>query len=218
MSDITNAYNNSSRPLKHQEELYLPPHLIELKTARNRSKKVWQRLRDPTSKNLFNRAQARFRNAMSEFNQSMYISQNEQLNIYDGTLWRRTKRLKSKRSEISPLKNPDTNLPSHTDLEKAEIIADHLESQFTPNDFGDTNTERTVEKSIREFKNAIRTSKFKKVQPSEIICFMKHIKINKAPRIDSITNKMLKNLPLKIILKLTEIFNHMLKFRHFPNC
>ncbi|GBN61037.1 RNA-directed DNA polymerase from mobile element jockey [Araneus ventricosus] len=218
MSDITNAYNNSSRPLKHHEELYLPPHLRELKTARNRSKKVWQRFRDPASKNLFNRAQARFRNAMSEFNQSMYISQNEQLNIYDGTLWRRTKRLKSKRSEIPQLKNPGTNLPSHTDLEKAEIIADHLESQFTPNDFGDPNTERTVEKSIREFKNEIRTSKFKKVQPSEIICFMKHIKINKAPGIDSITNKMLKNLPLKIILKLTEIFNHMLKLRHFPNC
>ncbi|GBN11279.1 RNA-directed DNA polymerase from mobile element jockey [Araneus ventricosus] len=111
MSDITNAYNNSSRPLKHHEELYLPPHLRELKTARNRSKKVWQRFRDPASKNLFNRAQARFRNAMSEFNQSMYISQNEQLNIYDGTLWRRTKRLKSKRSEIPQLKIPGTNLP-----------------------------------------------------------------------------------------------------------
>ncbi|GBM51584.1 hypothetical protein AVEN_262404-1 [Araneus ventricosus] len=132
MSDITNAYNNSSRPLKHHEELYLPPHLREIKTARNRSKKVWQRFRDPASKNLFNRAQARFRNATSEFNQSMYISQNEQLNIYDGTLWRRTKRLKSKRSEIPQLKNPGTNIPSHTDLEKAEIIADHLESQFTP--------------------------------------------------------------------------------------
>ncbi|GBN96972.1 putative RNA-directed DNA polymerase from transposon BS [Araneus ventricosus] len=45
-----------------------------------------------------------------------------------------------------------------------------------------------------------------------------HIKINKAPGIDSITNKMLKNLPLQIILKLTEIFNHTLKFRHIPNC
>ncbi|GBM99666.1 RNA-directed DNA polymerase from mobile element jockey, partial [Araneus ventricosus] len=73
MSDITNAYNNSSRPLKHHEELYLPPHLRELKTARNRSKKVWQRFRDPASKNLFNRAQARFRNAMSEFNQNTAI-------------------------------------------------------------------------------------------------------------------------------------------------
>ncbi|GBN23337.1 RNA-directed DNA polymerase from mobile element jockey [Araneus ventricosus] len=29
---------------------------------------------------------------------------------------------------------------------------------------------------------------------------------------------MLKNLPLKIILKLTEIFNNFLKFRLFPNC
>ncbi|GBN07480.1 hypothetical protein AVEN_161190-1 [Araneus ventricosus] len=196
MSDITNAYNNSSRPLKHHEELYLPPHLRELKTARNRSKKVWQIFRDPTSKNLFNRAQARFRNAMSEFNQSMYISQNEQLNIYDGTLWRRNKRLQSKRSKIPQLKNPSTNLPpSHTDLEKVEIIADHLESQFTPNDFGDRNTERTVEKSIREFKNEIRTSKFKKVRPSDIICFMKHIKINKVPGIDSITIIASENYP-----------------------
>ncbi|GBM87197.1 hypothetical protein AVEN_78706-1 [Araneus ventricosus] len=99
---------------------------------------------------------------MSEFNQSMYITQNEQLNIYEGTLWSRTKRLKSKRYEIPQLKNPGTNLPSHTDLEKAEIIADHLESQFNTNDFGDPNTERTAEKSIREFKNEIRTSKLKK--------------------------------------------------------
>ncbi|GBN97414.1 hypothetical protein AVEN_103582-1 [Araneus ventricosus] len=89
---------------------------------------------------------------MSEFNQSMYITQNEQLNIYDDTLWRRTKRLKSKRSEIPQLKNPGTNLPSHTDLEKAEIIADHLESQFTPNDFGDPNTERTAENPLESLK------------------------------------------------------------------
>ncbi|GBN08605.1 hypothetical protein AVEN_72664-1 [Araneus ventricosus] len=96
-----------------------------------------------------------------QFNHSMYISENEQLNIYDGNLWRRTKRLKYKRSEIPQLKNPGTNLPSHTDLEKAEIITDHLESQFTPKDFRAPNNEKTVEKPIEslEMKSAIQSSK-----------------------------------------------------------
>ncbi|GBM90163.1 putative RNA-directed DNA polymerase from transposon X-element [Araneus ventricosus] len=81
--NITNAYNSSFRPLKEHEELYLPPHIRKLKTERNRAKRVWQRDRDPTSKNQYNRAQTRFRTATDEFNQSTYAAQTSQLNVYD---------------------------------------------------------------------------------------------------------------------------------------
>ncbi|GBM27752.1 hypothetical protein AVEN_25368-1 [Araneus ventricosus] len=96
MTDILNAYHNSSRPLKPNEELYLPPHISDLKTERNRSKKVWQRSRDSVSKNIYNIAQARFRAAVTDFNQISYTNEIEQLNVYHGSLWRRTKCLKTK--------------------------------------------------------------------------------------------------------------------------
>ncbi|GBN25886.1 hypothetical protein AVEN_112607-1 [Araneus ventricosus] len=95
MSDILNAYHNSSRPLKSNEELYLPPHIQDLKTERNHSKRVWQRSKDPLSKNNYNIAQARFRAAIADFNQISYSNEIEQLNTYDGSLWQRTKRLKT---------------------------------------------------------------------------------------------------------------------------
>ncbi|GBM97576.1 RNA-directed DNA polymerase from mobile element jockey [Araneus ventricosus] len=217
-TDILNAYHNSSRPLKPNEELHLPPHIRDLKTVRNRSKKVWQRSRDPVSKNSYNIAQARFRSAITDFNQTSYSNEIEQLNIYDGSLWQRTKRLKTKRSNIPQLKNPNSNLPAHTNLEKAEILANHFETQFTSNDIRDPNTENTVINSIAKFNSNSSPNKFKNVKPSEITDYLKKIKINKTPGMDGITNKMLKNLPLKIILKLTNIYNYLFKFNYFPNC
>ncbi|GBM65139.1 hypothetical protein AVEN_185781-1 [Araneus ventricosus] len=76
-TDILNAYHNSSRPLKSNEELYLPPHIRDLKTERNRSKKVCQRSRDPVSKNNYNIAQARFRSPNTDFNQISYSNEIE---------------------------------------------------------------------------------------------------------------------------------------------
>ncbi|GFX50413.1 probable RNA-directed DNA polymerase from transposon BS [Trichonephila clavipes] len=45
---------------------------------------------------------------------------------------------------------------------------------------------------------------------------MKKLKNSKAPGIDNITNKMIKNFPFKIILIFTYIINKILLLRHFP--
>ncbi|GBN31688.1 hypothetical protein AVEN_62079-1 [Araneus ventricosus] len=179
MTDILNAYHNSSRPLKSNEELYLPPHIRDLKTERNRSKRVWQRSRNPVSKNIYNIAQARFRAAITDFNHISYSNEIEQLNVYDNSLCRRTKCLKTKRLNIPQLKDPNSNFPAHTNLEKAEILDNHFETQFTPNDISDPNTENTVINSITKFKSNISSNKYKNVKPSEITGYLKKIKINK---------------------------------------
>ncbi|XP_055924411.1 uncharacterized protein LOC129956515 [Argiope bruennichi] len=148
MSDITDAYNNSSRPLKLHEQLYLPPNIRELKKLRNRAKKNWQNNRDPASKNRYNRAQEKFRTAITLYNNNIYLKQNETLNAQDNSLWRATKRLKQKRSPIPQLIDPISKLPAHTDIQKAEIIADHFEDQFKPNNLPNKQMENMVQNTI----------------------------------------------------------------------
>ncbi|GFW06015.1 RNA-directed DNA polymerase from mobile element jockey [Trichonephila clavipes] len=53
--------------------------------------------------------------------------------------------------------------------------------------------------------------------PSEIINFIKKIKIQKSPGRVGITNKMLKYLPLLTVFKFTNIINDMLNLRYFPS-
>ncbi|GBN97629.1 hypothetical protein AVEN_34011-1 [Araneus ventricosus] len=165
--NITNEYNSSSKPLKEHEELYLPPYIRKLKTERNRAKRVWQRDRNPTSKNQYNRAQTRFRPATDEFNHSTYAAQISQLNVYDCTLWKRIKSLKNKRSIIPRLSNPRTNALAHTASEKAEVIATHFQSQFTLNALTDLNTEKTVQNSIESFQQYTLPVKFKMSVPQK---------------------------------------------------
>ncbi|GBM39391.1 RNA-directed DNA polymerase from mobile element jockey [Araneus ventricosus] len=155
---------------------------------------------------------------MTKHIQDTYALSIDQLNINDGTLWRRAKYLKTKRSNIPQLKNPTNNSPAHTNSDKAEVIADHFETQFQTNNIGNPNTDNSVKTSIENFDFSAPTTKYHKVKLSEIVEFIKNTKIKKAPGIDGVTNKMLKNLPLIILLKLANLFNYMLKLKYFPNC
>ncbi|GFX09102.1 RNA-directed DNA polymerase from mobile element jockey [Trichonephila clavipes] len=53
--------------------------------------------------------------------------------------------------------------------------------------------------------------------PSEVINYIKKIKVKKSPGRDGVTNKMIKNLPLLTVFKITNIINNMFKLRYFPN-
>ncbi|GBL92556.1 hypothetical protein AVEN_123746-1 [Araneus ventricosus] len=161
ISDLSSDHN----PVIIEFDLDIIPIILNKRkvttfSVRNCNKKVWQRSRDPVSKNSHNIAQARFRSAIMDFNQTSYSNEIEQLNIYDGSLWRRTKRLKTKRFNIPQLKNLNCNLPAHTNLEKAEILANHFETQFTPNDIRDPNTENAVINSIAKFNSNSSPNKF----------------------------------------------------------
>ncbi|GBN62764.1 putative RNA-directed DNA polymerase from transposon BS [Araneus ventricosus] len=79
------------------------------------------------------------------------------------------------------MKNPLNNVPAHTEKEKAEIIANHIETQFKLNNFGTASTENTVSKSIEKFFTHSPTPTYEKVKASKIADYLKKIKIKKAP-------------------------------------
>ncbi|GBN96542.1 RNA-directed DNA polymerase from mobile element jockey [Araneus ventricosus] len=124
------------------------------------------------------------------------------------------------RTILGPVTSEEANSikGASTNAEKAEVIADHFVQQFQINDIGNPSTENTVKTSIENFDPTAPTLKYRKVRLSEITEYIKNTKINKAPGIDGITNKMLKNLPLKILIKLANLYNYMFKLKYFPHC
>ncbi|GBO41711.1 putative RNA-directed DNA polymerase from transposon BS [Araneus ventricosus] len=54
------------------------------------------------------------------------------------------------------------------------------------------------------------------IKPSEVIKVLKKLNIKEASGFDCITNKMLINLPRKMIFEFTEIINYIFKFNYFP--
>ncbi|GFV97355.1 probable RNA-directed DNA polymerase from transposon X-element [Trichonephila clavipes] len=102
-------------------------------------------------------------------------------------------------------------------LEKAEVIADSLQRQFEPNTEAENDlfTAR-IQRKIKRFLDAPTYLDLEKTTPGEVQEYIKKLKINKSPGLDLITNRILKNLPLKFVLFILMLFNLLMENCHFP--
>ncbi|GFT27528.1 putative RNA-directed DNA polymerase from transposon X-element [Trichonephila clavipes] len=101
-------------------------------------------------------------------------------------------------------------------LEKAEVIADSLQKQFEPNT--EAENDRFTARTQRKIKRLLDTPTcldLEKTTPGEVQEYIKKLKINKSPGLDLITNRILKNLPLKFVLFIVMRFNLLMENCHF---
>ncbi len=106
------------------------------------------------------------------------------------------------------------NLPLHmltgnwarTDLEKATTLATHPASTFQTHD---------IQSSLRPNSQPAEGEKMEHISPMEVEGILDKLNPRKAPRMDSITASMLKELPQKAVCRLVQIFNAILRTRHF---
>ncbi|GBM74695.1 putative RNA-directed DNA polymerase from transposon BS, partial [Araneus ventricosus] len=136
------------------------------------------------------------------------------------TLWRRSKLLRKHFSPIPPLRG-ETGYPALAPIEKAEVLADSLRKQFEPNTdpiFDNPIVSGKVHEAVESFENTPHINNLSSVTASEVIDFIKTLKPNKSPGLDQISNRMLKNLPLKFILYLTFLMNVLMQNCYFPKC
>jgi len=102
------------------------------------------------------------------------------------------------------------------DCEKAEALADSLETQFQPV------TNHSVPAVIEMVDVALRSyfltpaSKPKLTNPDKVHRAIRGLKVNKAPGPNVIPNRALKHLPQQAVSLLAEIFNAVLLTLHFP--
>lgn len=111
-------------------------------------------------------------------------------------LWKATKKIKRPIIQVTPLKKADGTW-DRTNEEKGTMFADHLEKTFQP-------LPRQIEQENTLPVDSGEDWEIRYVTPKEVKNEIKsNINIRKAPGLDLITEKILKELPRKAIVKLT---------------
>jgi hypothetical protein len=104
-----------------------------------------------------------------------------------------------------------------SDSEKAEVLADSLETRFQPmNDPSDPAVIERVNEAMRAYEYA-PASEPKLTSPSEVLQAIRGLKVGKAPGPNGIPNRVLRHLPERAITFLTQVFNAVLRRQYFPS-
>ncbi|GFW16432.1 probable RNA-directed DNA polymerase from transposon BS [Trichonephila clavipes] len=168
--------------------------------------------------NFNNRTQSDFKKELKKYNDNIWQKRLEALNTTDNSLWRTQRFFKSKRPKIPPL-NCATGTPV-TDQQKANLLATNIKNNFIENERDNdsyNHNDDIINSTVNNFLSTPPTTLIEPALPDEIIHYIKHVNAKKAPGKDLITNRMLKNFPIKLILILTILVNKILKFNHFPD-
>ncbi|CAB0005147.1 unnamed protein product [Nesidiocoris tenuis] len=129
----------------------------------------------------------------------------------DYSLWKATKHLKRPTVQAPPIKNPTNNEWFKTNQEKADIFSRHLANTFKP--FPGSPDEPPLEEvPLTDTDVKIPLVTVKEVQKT----INSEINPKKAPGYDLITGQILKYLPRKAIVKITQIINAAIKLRYVP--
>ncbi|GFV50517.1 probable RNA-directed DNA polymerase from transposon X-element [Trichonephila clavipes] len=218
-SEILAAHVRVSWPMTHSEPPYVQGELKQLFKESNRVRKLWQFTKFPQHKTGLNRIQNKIKRKVGQYRQQVWEDHLSSLDTEDGSLWGTARAFRKKASPISALNGP--NGVALSDTNKTELIALSLESQFQLNDIHNPRKDEiitnTVDAYVTNHTNNNNTDPIPPALPSELVTYIKKIKIKKSSGRDGITNKMIKNLPLITVFQITNIINNMFKLRYFPN-
>ncbi|GFT88187.1 probable RNA-directed DNA polymerase from transposon BS [Trichonephila clavipes] len=134
------------------------------------------------------------------------------------SLWQCQRFFRKKRSNIPSLTS--SSGVANSDDQKANILASTLQNNFSENKRpgdGRHPIDQEITNTLNNFFDNHPLIPISPTEPDEILNYIKSLKNNKAPGSDLITNKMVKNFPIKIIMILTYLINKILFLRHFPN-
>ncbi|GFU98743.1 probable RNA-directed DNA polymerase from transposon X-element [Trichonephila clavipes] len=216
-SEILTAHGNASKPMIHREPPFVQGELKHLFHERNRARKLWQFTRFPLHKTELNRIQNKIKRKVGLYRQQLWEEHLTSLDAEDGSLWGTARAFRKKATPISALNGP--NGVALSDTNKTDLIAKSLESQFQLNNIQNPQKDHIISKIVETYitDHTNNTDPIPPALPSEVINYIKKIKIKKSPGRDGVTNKMIKNLPLLTVFKITNIINNMFKLRYFPN-
>jgi len=161
-----------------------------------------------------NRLQRSVSSRLNEWRKDQWSATLESLDPQNQSLWKMTKRLMRVLTPSPPLFNPGGLAISAS--EKAEALADNLESQFQPV------TVPSVPTVIEMVDVALRSyfispaSEPQLTTPDEVNTAITSVKVSKAPGPNGIPNTALKHLPKRAVSNLTCVFNAVLRTHHLP--
>lgn len=213
---LTEALKNSTFPTKPKTHNTptIPTRIKILINQKRKLQKKAQRTLNPADKTAANNLSNRVREELRKFNEEKWQERIQQLTTKDGSLWKMTKALTTKKKRNSPPIHGKNGIV-YTAAEKVETFADSLEEQFTINNLPDEATEQMVEETTQIIRRAPTNSDFW-TTPKDLKHVISKLHNKKAPGPDNISNISLKHLPRKAIGILTSIINACIRKPYFP--
>lgn len=191
-----------------------PCEIVAAIKEKRKARKKWQARRVPALKGALNKAADKLRELMHEIqeatNEHLITSLTSDRST-DYSLFKATKHLKRPIVQASPIKDGTTGKWIKDNQEKADAFACHLENIFSPNP-SEPNDEPLEEPRLCDHEMSIPLVTVKQVQHT----IKTEINTKKAPGYDLITGQVLKQLPRKVLVKITKIINAAIKLRYVP--
>lgn len=188
-----------------------PKEIKELVAEKRKARKKWHRTRDPKDKKRLKQLTKQLSKEIEDIKDESISFQLKNLTSYkdsDYSLWKATKTIKKPITQIPPIKTEDGRW-ARDNKDKAKVFANHLEKSFTNEDFiGNENSSNMFYLS----------ENIKPVTPKEVAHEIKaNIIAKKAPGFALITGEILKHLPRKGIVKLTNLINASFRLKYVPS-
>jgi len=178
----------------------------------------WQCTRSPLVKEELNKCTRKLRSLVQAEKLKSLNHFTENLTPNSDTrysLWRATENLKRPIVLEPPIRRANGTW-AQSDDEKGIAFADHLCSTFKPNQLDSASSFTNSLPPQLPAENELQDIHFPRITIKETTNLLKLLKPKKAPGIDSITNKMLIELPNVAVRLLVYIFNAILKCNYFP--
>lgn len=189
---------------------HYPKDILDLIKIKRKIRKKWQRTRQPTFKTELNYVTKCLQEKTREFRNKSFTKHVAQLTPdknSDYSLWKIVKNVKKPTQQNVPIKSADGSW-LRRDKDKAVAFAIHLANTFKPHE---STNELTFSEVTQE---DVTITPF---TTRDVEYEINHgLKPNKSPGFDLITTEVLRRLPLKAVIKLTDIMNACIVLKHVP--
>lgn len=191
---------------------------LEVKKAvleKRRLRRVWHQSRLEADKKALYRSAVQLKEILNNWHNKTLEDRLVTLTATAATnysLWKFTKNYSRPQSFKPPIKT--MNGWARTSQEKANAFAQHLESVFKPN--------ADIDLVHEEHINEILLQDFQMLPPQrpvtvrEVWRVISKLQDKKAPGYDLITKEILKQIPRKVVVFLTSLYNSILRVQYFP--
>lgn len=190
----------------------------ELVYEKRQARKRWQTTRFHGDKTKLNYLTNKLKNLLT-------IERNENVQYHlrslDATanteysLWKTTKKLKRPVTSKPPIRTEEGTW-AKSDLDKGEAFATYLDNVFLPNP-DQFSSSANKDERLKSLEEPLQLDlPIKAIKQTETVATIKNLNQKKAPGYDSITAKLLQELPDVAISFLTHLFNCVMKRSLFP--
>ncbi|CAH4031954.1 unnamed protein product [Pieris brassicae] len=196
----------------------LPPRLLALIRRKRALRRRWQLTRCPRMRAELRAVAERVKTALNDHATESWERGLDEASTDWVRLHLLCRRLNCAADPIRPLRHPDGTL--RYDAEgRAELFADHLQRQFSPNPAEDPARALEVETAVAEQLGAPPPADEEVLffSPSAVKKHAARLKLRKAPGPDGITNAALRHLPHRAVVTLMRLYNAILRTAHFPD-